>query len=147
MPECEIRRKYSRCAGSTWIGRTAVNSSTTAKPQRDEGTFRSARAFSKRSWFGIPIKRKAGVFPSKRARCGHLTTVAKRFQDARKDAGLPDDLVLYCARHGFGTEMYRATKNLFAVMKAMGHATVATTMKYQHQDIDEIAHVASQRVQ
>lgn len=41
----------------------------------------------------------------------------------------------------------RATKNLFAVMKAMGHAAVATTMKYQHQDIDEIAHVASQRVQ
>jgi site-specific recombinase XerC len=43
--------------------------------------------------------------------------------------------------------MYRATKNLFAVMKAMGRAAVATTMKYQHQDIDEIAHVASQRVQ
>jgi hypothetical protein len=87
------------------------------------------------------------VFPSKRAKCGHLTTVARQFQNARKDAGLPDDLVLYCARHGFGTEMYRATKNLFAVMKAMGHAAVATTMKYQHQDIDEIAHVASQRLQ
>ena len=76
-----------------------------------------------------------------------LTTVARQFQDARKDAGLPDDLVLYCARHGFGTEMYRATKNLFAVMKAMGHAAVATTMRYQHQDIDEIALVARQRVQ
>ena len=38
-------------------------------------------------------------------------------------------------------------KNLFAVMKAMGHAAVATTMKYQHQDIDEIAHVARPRVQ
>jgi site-specific recombinase XerC len=75
------------------------------------------------------------------------STVARQFQDARKVAGLPNDLVLYCARHGFGTEMYRATKNLFAVMKAMGRAAVATTMKYQHQDIDEIAHVASQRVQ
>jgi len=32
-------------------------------------------------------------------------------------------------------------------MKAMGHAAVATTMKYRHQDIDEIAHVARQRVQ
>src|SRR6266852_9084525 len=92
-------------------------------------------------------QKEGWVFPSKRARCGHLTTVARQFQDARENAGLPDDLVLYCARHGFGTEMYRATKNLFAVMKAMGHAAVATTMKYQHQDIDEIAHVASQRVQ
>lgn len=92
-------------------------------------------------------QKEGWVFPSRRARCGHLTTVARQFQDAREDAGLPDDLVLYCARHGFGTEMYRATKNLFAVMKAMGHATVATTMKYQHQDIDEIAQVASRRVQ
>lgn len=91
-------------------------------------------------------KRKGWVFPAKRAKCGHLTTVARRFQKAREDAGLPDDLVLYCARHGFGTEMYRATKNLFAVMKVMGHSAVTTTMKYQHHDIDEIAQVASQRV-
>jgi hypothetical protein len=32
-------------------------------------------------------------------------------------------------------------------MKAMGHSAVMTTMKYQHHDIDEIAQVASQRVQ
>jgi integrase len=87
------------------------------------------------------------VFPAKRAQCGHLTTVARQFQKARQDAGLPNDLVLYCARHGFGTEMYRATKNLFAVMKVMGHSAVTTTMKYHHHDIDEIAQVASQRVQ
>jgi site-specific recombinase XerC len=43
--------------------------------------------------------------------------------------------------------MYRATKNLFAVMNVMGHTTVSTTMKYQHQNIDEVAEVASRRVQ
>jgi site-specific recombinase XerC len=69
----------------------------------------------------------------------------RQFQNAREAASLPDDLVLYCARHGFGTEMYRATKNLFAVMKVMGHAAVTTTMKNQHQEIDEIVQVASQR--
>ena len=42
--------------------------------------------------------------------------------------------------------MYRETKNLFAVMQVMGH-TAVTTMKYQHQGIDEIAKVASQRTQ
>jgi site-specific recombinase XerC len=87
------------------------------------------------------------VFPSKRAKCGHLTTVNNQFERARDSAGLPKDLVLYCARHGFGTEMYRATKNLFAVMNVMGHTTVSTTVKYQHQEIDEVAAVASQRVQ
>jgi site-specific recombinase XerC len=43
--------------------------------------------------------------------------------------------------------MYHATKNLFAEMNVMGHTTVSTTMKYQHQDIDEVAAVASQRIQ
>ena len=76
-----------------------------------------------------------------------MTTVAKQFEKARTEAGLPSDLVLYCARHGFGTEMYRATKNLFAVMNVMGHTTVSTTMKYQHQNIDEVAEVASRRAQ
>jgi integrase len=92
-------------------------------------------------------QKEGWVFPSKRARCGHLTTMAKQFEKARKDAGLPKDLVLYCARHGFGTEMYRATKNLFAVMNVMGHTAVSTTMKYQHQNIDEVAAVASHRIQ
>ena len=92
-------------------------------------------------------QKEGWIFPSKRAGDGHLTTVAKQFEKARKEAGLPNDLVLYCARHGFGTEMYRATKNLFAVMTVMGHATVSTTMTYQHQDIDEVAAVASHRVQ
>ena len=119
----------------------------TAKPQKGEGTFRLARGFVKLCWRGIQIKRKAGSFHPN----GQAVVISPRWprnsRYARKNAGLPDDLVLYCARHGFGTEMYRATKNLFAVMKAMGHAAVATTMKYQHQDIDEIAHVASQRVQ
>jgi len=92
-------------------------------------------------------QKEGWVFPSNRgAKCGHLTTIAKGFQSARKKAGLPRDLVPYCARHGFGTEMYRATKNLVAVMIAMGHADISTTMKYQHQNTDEIAGVASQRV-
>jgi integrase len=92
-------------------------------------------------------QKEGWVFPSKRAKCGHLTTVSKQFEKARDSVGLPKDLVLYCARHGFGTEMYRATKNLFAVMNVMGHTAVSTTMKYQHQDIDEVAAVASHRVQ
>jgi len=91
---------------------------------------------------------KAGwVFPSKRgAECGHVTTIAKGFQSARKKAGLPKEIVPYCARHGFGTEMYRATKNLVAVKQVMGHADITTTMKYQHQNTDEIAAVVRQRV-
>jgi integrase len=47
-------------------------------------------------------------------------------------AGLPQDLVLYCARHDFGTYVLNRTGNLKVVMQAMGHADVPTAMKYQH---------------
>ena len=61
------------------------------------------------------------MFPSRRAKGGHLTTVAKQFRDARSEAGLPGALVLYCARHTFGTAAYGATGNLAMVMNVMGH--------------------------
>jgi hypothetical protein len=39
--------------------------------------------------------------------------------EARREAGLPESLVLYCARHTFGTAVYEATGNLTMVMKVM----------------------------
>jgi hypothetical protein len=44
-------------------------------------------------------RREGWVFPSKRADSAHLTTMAKKFREARRKAELPEDLVLYCARH------------------------------------------------
>ena len=77
------------------------------------------------------------VFPSESG-CGHITTVAKAFQTARKEAGLPEDLVLYSARHTFGTKLLESTGNLSLVMRAMGHSSVQTTMIYQHPDLEII---------
>ena len=76
------------------------------------------------------------VFPSKRSRSGHLTTMAKRFREARAQAGLPEDLVLYCGRHDYGTRVLKKTGNLAAVMKTMGHKDVKTAMQYQHPELD-----------
>ena len=61
------------------------------------------------------------LFPSKRSKCGHLTDVGRRFRAARAKAGLPEDLVLYCSRHDYGTRVLTNTGNLAAVMKTMGH--------------------------
>lgn len=76
------------------------------------------------------------VFPSKRSRAGHLTTIARRFREARKEARLPQTLVLYCGRHDFGTRVLKHTGNLAAVMKTMGHKDVKTAMQYQHPELD-----------
>ena len=78
------------------------------------------------------------VFPSRRkkAKLPHLGSIAPRFREARRKAGLPEKLVLYCGRHDFGTMLAAKTGNLKAVMKVMGHKDVKTAMKYQHPEIE-----------
>jgi integrase len=92
-------------------------------------------------------QRRAGqnqgcVFPSpmKCSRTGHfsLSAVEHQFVDARRKAGLPEALVLYCARHTYATEALARTGNVAAVMDTMGHANVQTTMIYQHQGLEQI---------
>ena len=83
-------------------------------------------------------KTSGWVFPSRRktAKVPHLGSIAVHFREARKKAGLPEKLVLYCGRHDFGTMVASRTGNLKAVMKVMGHKDVKTAMKYQHPEID-----------
>jgi integrase len=80
--------------------------------------------------------REVFVFPSKRSSSGHLTTIARRFREARQKAGLSENLVLYCARHDYGTRVLAQTGNLAAVMSTMGHKDVKTAMRYQHPELD-----------
>jgi site-specific recombinase XerD len=58
------------------------------------------------------------------------------FRGARKQAGLPKALVLYCGRHDFGTRILQQTGNLALVMKTMGHKDVKTAMQYQHPELE-----------
>jgi len=72
------------------------------------------------------------IFSSPRSCSGHIQTVQKQFERAKKLAGLPDAVVLYCARHRFGTDAMEGTGNLMAVMDARGHSRVDVTRLYQH---------------
>jgi len=67
---------------------------------------------------------------------GNLSSTHRRLRD---DAGLPRDLVLYLARHRFGTEALRAGLPLKDVADLMGHASVTTTEIYLHRDVTELA--------
>jgi len=93
------------------------------------------------------LKRRIGtrtegwVFPSKRSASGHLSSICNLFQKTRNEAGLPKELVLYCARHDYGTRMLTRTGNLAAVMRTMGHRDVRTAMHYRHPEL-EIVHAA-----
>lgn len=82
--------------------------------------------------------RKEGwVFPSIR-KGKHIgaALVNRQWVKARRAAGLPEDLVLYCARHDFGTYLLSKTGNLKAVMDTMGHADVKSAMTYQHPELE-----------
>jgi integrase len=85
------------------------------------------------------------VFPSDRSKTGHLTWINQQFARARAKAGLPKDLVMYCARHDFGTYALSQTGNLAAVMKAMGHRDVKTAMQYQHPELESVRIIINDR--
>ena len=83
-------------------------------------------------------KAEGWLFPSTRSRCGHLTDLGKQFRIARRKAQLSEDLVLYCARHDYGTRVLSNTGNLAAVMRTMGHRDVRAAMQYQHPDLETV---------
>ena len=78
------------------------------------------------------------LFPSKRSKGGHLTDMGRPFRAARAKAGLPEDLVLCCSRHDYGTRVLTNTRNLAAVMKTMGHKDVRAAMQYQRPELEMV---------
>jgi integrase len=92
-----------------------------------------------------PLEPSEWVFPSKKAKSRHLTTVAKQFREARRLAGLPESLKLYGARHAFATYAVEATGNVFAVADVMGHQDLKTTRIYQHPELDAIRSAIDER--
>ncbi len=82
-------------------------------------------------------RREGWVFPSGQ-KGKHITggLVNKQWVKARKKAGLPANLVLYCARHDFGTYVLQKTGNIAAVMNSMGHSDVKTAMTYSAPGIE-----------
>jgi integrase len=87
------------------------------------------------------------VFPSSRKKGSHISyfPVAKQFGKAREKAGLPDDIVLYSARHSFATDMLDKRGNIVLVQKMLGHESVMTTQRYLHPELKDIAELVNQR--
>ena len=89
------------------------------------------------------------VFPSKRARTGYITDreVSKQWLEAKRLAGIPGSVVLYCARHRFSTDAMEGTGNVMAVMDAMGHQSVNNTRIYNHSNVMQIREAIERRNQ
>ncbi len=53
-------------------------------------------------------------------------------------AGISKRIVLYHARHAFGTHAMAHTKNPTLVHDVMGHTDLCITMIYQHPDLEPL---------
>jgi integrase len=62
--------------------------------------------------------------------------VNRQWVRARKAAGLPEDLVLYCARHDYGSFVKSKTGNMKVVMDLLGHTDYRSALNYQHHGIE-----------
>jgi integrase len=62
-------------------------------------------------------------------------------------AGIPESVVLYCARHRFSTDAMEGTGNVMAVMDAMGHGSVNTARIYNHSNVKQITEAIERRNQ
>ena len=55
-----------------------------------------------------------------------------------KKAGTTKDVHPHILRHTFATDLYRETKNIRLVQKALGHAALSNTMIYTHIHDEEL---------
>jgi len=95
-------------------------------------------------WTRAEPARAGWIFPSKSS-SGHLVSVTKQFIDARAEARVRPEVVLYSARHTFATHVLSATGNLALLMKAMGHSDAKTALVYQHPGIESVREVVDQK--
>ena len=72
-----------------------------------------------------------------RYRAKHIgaAMVNRQWVRARRKAGLPKHLVLYCARHDYGSFVLSKTGNMKVVMDLMGQSDYRTALKYQHHEV------------
>jgi site-specific recombinase XerD len=91
-----------------------------------------------RRWRERRLVQKAVLFTTlagKPLRDNYLRVMVKRYG---QKAGIGKDVHPHMLRHTFATDLYRETKNIRLVQKALGHASLGTTMIYTHIVDDEL---------
>lgn len=71
----------------------------------------------------------------KRINDRYLRAMVKR---RAKKAGITKDVHPHTLRHTFATDLYRDTRNIRLVQKALGHSDLSTTMIYTHIHDEEL---------
>src|SRR5689334_10639167 len=78
------------------------------------------------------------IFLSPAGKAWRVPNLSRSYSRLRNLAGLPQDLVLYLARHECGTKICRE-KGIEYARRLPGHANISTTQRYMHLDERELA--------
>jgi integrase len=76
------------------------------------------------------------VFVSRRRQPWARSSLQQRLRRLRREVGLPEDVVLYCLRHKFGTDSIVRGNDIKTTGDLMGHTNTRTTEHY----VDLAAH-------
>ena len=87
------------------------------------------------------------VFPSPRYPGEHIQrhALTTAWRVTANKAGVSPDVDLYGARHTYGTDVMRATKDPFLTMRLLGHADLSTTGRYQHPSMELVGALMNER--
>ena len=59
-------------------------------------------------------------------------TLRDQHDAVREALRLPEEFVIYCLRHTFGTRMGESGADAFTIMRIMGHSTITVSQRYVH---------------
>lgn len=83
-------------------------------------------------------RRTAGpIFRTRRGKAWTVKNLSTQFLRLRQAAGLDPALVLYSARHEAGTR-FCSEHGILKASRLLGHATINTTQRYVHPDLEEL---------
>ena len=80
----------------------------------------------------LPVEGGAPVFMSRHKRCVSVRRVQQVWRAVQVEAGIDRPYHLHALRHYFGTEVYRATRDIRVTQTLLRHRSVSSTMIYAH---------------
>lgn len=72
-----------------------------------------------------------------------VTAISRAFRLARRALGLPEAIVLYCARHEFASAVVDQ-HGIHKASKLLGHRSIQTTQRYAHAKLSDLAAVQNE---
>ncbi|MEO5347795.1 MAG: tyrosine recombinase XerC [Magnetococcus sp. YQC-9] len=67
--------------------------------------------------------------------------IQRLLQGLRRRLGLPEKITPHALRHAFATHLLQAGADLRAIQELLGHATLSTTQRYAHLDLQSLSRI------